>query len=315
MHILVTGGCGFIGSHSVRALLAANLRVRILDNFSSGRPSNVPAHPGLEIMEGDIRERNDVVQAMHDITHVLHLAAQISTQASIADPAGSCNINIVGFLNVLDAAVRFGVSRLVYASSAAVYGDSASPADESQPCAPRSPYGLEKLVNDEYAALYRRLHNLSCLGLRYFNVYGPGQAADSPYSGVISKFLHAAANEQMLTIYGDGAQTRDFVYVGDIAEVNRRALLSRSTGVCNVGTGVSCSLRELIATISIAHGIQPWVRQEAARPGDILHSGTRVDQLRRALGFVPRTDLLSGVRKISAWPNSGSIGSGSTSPL
>ncbi len=222
MFVLVTGGAGFIGSHTVEALLEKGARVRVLDNLSSGNLNNLPLqHPSLEFVKGDVRNQDDVNACIKDITHVLHLAALVSVPLSIEDPMSSHSINIDGYLNILNAARLAGVKRVVHASSAAVYGIPASlPLTETSDTKPLSPYGLEKLVMDQYAALYKELYNVSTMGLRYFNVYGPRQNPDSPYSGVISKFASLASQGQGFTLFGDGLQTRDFISVKEVASVN-----------------------------------------------------------------------------------------------
>jgi UDP-glucose 4-epimerase len=299
MHVLVTGGCGFIGSHSVDALLRKGAQVRVLDDFSNGDLGNLPAHPNLEVLEGDIRDRATVVHAMWGVTHVLHLAAQVSVRGSVANPGYSCAINVNGFLNVLDAAVLEGVQRFVYASSAAVYGNSmVAPVYESQTCAPINPYGLEKLINEQYAALYRRMHKLPCLGLRYFNVYGPRQTFDSRFSGVVSRFLAAAREGGQVEVHGDGQQSRDFVYVEDVAEVNRLALSSDAEGLCNVATGQSTAINDLIRAIAKQVGTPFSTMLHPSREGDARFSGAHVDHLRRTLGFAPSTRLAEGLRQM-----------------
>lgn len=225
MRVLVTGGGGFIGSHTVDALLAAGDEVSVLDDFSSGQRANLAPHAKLRIIAGDIRDPAAVQQAMTGITHVMHLAAQVFVPASIAEPVHSASINVTGFLNVLDAARRVQVKRFVYASSAAVYGiPERLPVDEASLVMPLSPYGLEKAINDRYGALFKDLYGISTLGLRYFNVYGPRQDPRSAYSGVISKFADCARANQPVTVFGDGLQTRDFIYVGDVACANVAAL-------------------------------------------------------------------------------------------
>jgi len=299
MHALITGGAGFIGSHTARLLLAHGHQVTVLDNLSSGRRENLPQHPLLRLVVGDIADPAAVADAIEGADRVLHLAAQVSVAASVEDPIRSCRDNLLGFITVLDAARRTGVRRFVYASSAAVYGQPAElPLSETSPTAPASPYGLEKLVNDQYAALYRELHGLSSLGMRYFNVYGPGQDPKSPYSGVISVFVDRLGNEQPLTVHGDGLQTRDFVYVGDVAAANLAALNGTAQGVLNVGTGSSCTLLELIATLGRITGTAPQLSHAPAREGDIRHSAMSTARLGQALGMVPSTPLERGLRAL-----------------
>ncbi|MPZ42646.1 MAG: NAD-dependent epimerase/dehydratase family protein [Betaproteobacteria bacterium] len=301
MHVLVTGGAGFIGSHSVEALLAEGARVTVLDNLSTGKRANVPEHERVEWIEGDIRDAATVRRALEGATHVLHLAAQVSVRASLEDPAHSASHNIAGFLNVAEAARSAGRVRLVYASSAAVYGAPETlPLDEGAPCRPTSPYGLEKSIDDQYAALYRNLYGVSLLGMRYFNVYGPRQDPASPYAGVISRFAACIGADSPLTVFGDGRQTRDFVYVGDVARANVAALKSSYDGVLNVGTGTSVSLLQLIEALGRCAGRTPQVRFDPPVPGDIRDSAMRPEQMRKILGFVPATVLVDGLRQLLA---------------
>ena len=300
MRILVTGGGGFIGSHTVERLLRDQFAVRVMDNFSSGRPENLPRHAALEVQIGDIRCIEDVERAMRGVTHVIHLAAQVSVQESIDRPVNSCSHNVRGFVNVIEAARRAGVQRMVYASSAAVYGDPQElPLRETSPAKPLSPYGLEKMINDQYAGMYRDLYGLSCLGLRYFNVYGARQDPSSPYAGVISKFIESIQAGKALTVFGDGRQTRDFVYVGDIAEANHRALLgSAAQGVVNVATGSSVTLLDVIDALSQCVARTLEVRHMPPRTGDIVRSATHIDRLREMLAYNPATTLREGLRSL-----------------
>lgn len=299
MHVLVTGGAGFIGSHTVEHLLAQSARVRVLDNFSSGRRENLPAHAALEVIEGDVREPAAVEGALRGVTHVLHLAAQVSVAASVERPVDSAATNVTGFLNVLDGARRAGVGRVVHASSAAVYGLPARvPLAETAPSLPISPYGLEKSIDDQYAALYAGLYEMSTLGLRYFNVYGPRQDPRSPYSGVISIFCDRLRAGRTLTVHGDGQQTRDFIYVADVALANARALATQHTGTCNVATGRSVSLLTLIAALAAAAGVTAQVEHGAERAGDIRHSSADNARLRMDLGLTTFVPLGEGLVRL-----------------
>lgn len=301
MHALVTGGAGFIGSHSVEVLLGAGMKVTVFDNFSTGKRGNLPAHPQLRVIEGDIRDGRAVAAAMQGITHVLHLAAQIFVRVSIAEPLESCGHNITGFVTVLDAARRAGVRRVVYASSAAVYGMPAElPLTEQSATGPLSPYGLEKLINDQYAGLFADLYGQNVMGLRYFNVYGPRQDPSSPYAGVISLFADRLRRGAPLTVFGDGGQTRDFVYVKDIARCNALALQSDAHGFCNVGTGRSVTLLTLIETLAAGSASKPQINFEAAVKGDIRESAMLPDRLRQAIGYVPDTPLADGLAALLA---------------
>lgn len=299
MKVLVTGGAGFIGSHSVEALLAAGADVTVLDNLSAGRLENLPADPRISLVVGDIRDAATVRTAMRGVTHVLHLAAQVSVRASIDQPVESSSHNVAGFLTVADEARRAGAARVVYASSAAVYGVPARlPLDEDSPCAPISPYGMEKLIDDQYAGLFATLYGQSLLGLRYFNVYGPRQDPASPYAGVISRFSDRLKADAALTVFGDGLQSRDFVYVKDVARANVAALASDHRGVLNVGTGASVSLLQLIESLARCARRSPRVEHAAPAPGDIRDSAMSPAAMRRVLGFVPATTLAEGLASL-----------------
>ena len=299
MHVLVTGGAGFIGSHTVDRLLESGARVRVLDNFSSSRKENLPPHPLLEVLPGDIRDRDMVARAMTGVSHVLHLAAQVSVAASVEDPLASAETNISGFLNVLDMARRQGVRRFVYASSEAVYGMPARlRLSEEDPPLPISPYGLEKAVNDQYAHLYREIYGLSCLGQRYFNVYGPRQDPSSPYSGVISIFVRRLRQGAVITVHGDGLQTRDFIYVGDVADANVLALHADQGGVCNVATGREVTLLQMLEDLAAVAGARPRVDFGPARAGDIRHSAADNHRLVKDIGLGRFTSLREGLAKL-----------------
>jgi UDP-glucose 4-epimerase len=299
VHVLVTGGAGFIGSHTVEALIEEGAQIRVLDDFSSGRESNLPLDRQLSVVKGDIRDADLVRESMEGITHVLHLAAQVSVQLSVDDPLASASVNVGGFLTVLDAARIAGVQRFVYASSAAVYGvPQELPLEESSSVRPVSPYGLDKLVNEQYADLYRRLYGVPCLGLRYFNVYGTRQDPASPYSGVISIFLERITSGAEVSVFGDGEQSRDFVYVKDIAQANTNALRSDNTGVVNVASGRSVTLLELIAGMEAACGKTALVAHVDKRPGDIRHSHGSAERMQKWLGPLQLTPLELGLRKL-----------------
>lgn len=301
--VLVVGGAGFIGSHTVEALLAQGYRVRVLDDLSSGKVENLPPrHPQLELIVGDVRDGDTVQRAMHGIKGCIHLAAQVSAARSVEDPHGSAQRNIVGFINTIEAVRAERVPRLVYASSAAVYGESQNlPLDEDEPLRPTNPYGLEKQVDELYAGLYARLHGLNSIGLRYFNVYGPRQDPSSPYSGVISRFMQNLSAGQALTVFGDGHQTRDFIYVGDVAQANVRALAADSRGVCNVATGQRIDLLRLVEILDDCLGRGAELRFEPARAGDIRHSCGSNARLRQQLAFTPQQSIEQGLAELAAY--------------
>ncbi len=301
MRFLVTGGAGFIGSHLVEALLHGGHRVRVLDDFSTGKYENLDfPRPGaaLEIIEGDIRDSGVVRHAMRDVDGAFHEAALVSVPRSIEEPELSLAINAGGTLNVFEAARRTGVRRVVCASSAAVYGDSDRlPLAESTPLRPTSPYGLDKLYLEHLGALYASLHGLEAVALRYFNVFGPRQDPTSPYSGVISIFVDRLRRGEAPTIYGDGEQTRDFVYVGDVVRANLAAMggLTRGFQALNVGAGRRVSLNALLSELAAVLGVTARATHAAARPGDIRDSQADIANIRAALGYTPRWSLREGL--------------------
>ena len=296
MKVLVTGGAGFIGSHSVEALLASDAEVIVYDNFSTGKRENLPQDSRLTVIEGDIRDEAAMRQAVAGMSHILHLAASVSVGVSVANPTTSAGHNITGFLNMLDAARRAGVTRVVYASSAAVYGmPKTLPLTEESSVAPVSPYGLEKSVNDQYAKMFGNLYGVRSLGMRYFNVYGPRQDAASPYAGVISKFTHRMSRDEPVHVFGDGRQTRDFIFVEDVANYNVRALRRDCDGVCNVGSGISVTLLQLIDELAKCYGKKADVKFDPAVAGDIRHSAMTPGRLHRELGAVRATELAAGL--------------------
>ena len=298
--VLVTGGAGFIGSHTVDLLLAENIPVRVLDNLSSGHRSNLPdSHPLLEFVEGDITDRDTVKEVMQGVSHCLHLAAQVSVEASIEDPVNSAMQNIIGFVNIQDTAQNEGIERLVFASSAAIYGEpNEIPLPEDTQKLQLSPYGLEKQVNEEYADLYRRVSGFSSLGLRFFNVYGPRQDPKSPYAGVIALFVDRVSQGKSLSIYGDGQQTRDFIYVKDVARAIVAALTCQFSGACNIATGRQITLLELIEVLSAITGNQCEVSFESARDGDIRHSLANIERMHQELGISAQTTIEQGLTQL-----------------
>ncbi len=302
---LVSGGAGFIGSHLVEALVERGDEVRVLDNFSTGRPENLVAvTQRIELIEGDVRDEDVVRAAMRDVEQVFHLAALVSVPLSVEDPITTHAVNVDGTLNILVAAREAGVRSLVYASSSAVYGDLPDlPKVETLPVAPTSPYGLSKQICEQYARLFARLYGLRTVGLRYFNVYGPRQDPGSPYSGVISIFVDHLLASIPPTIYGDGRQTRDFVYVTDVV---RASLLAADTPaaagqVFNISTNrphTILDLWEMLQTLTGTH-LSPCFAAE--RPGDICHSYASYELARRVLGFEPQIGLMDGLRRTVAW--------------
>jgi UDP-glucose 4-epimerase len=298
--VLITGGAGFIGSHTADRLLAKNIAVRVLDDLSSGRRDNLPvAHSQLEFIEGDVRNADTVSAAMRGISHCLHLAAQVSATRSLHDPRASAERNVLGFLTVLEAAREARVQRFVYASSAAVYGEpTVLPLTEDVTLKPLSPYGLEKLINEHYGDLYHRLHDFSLMGLRYFNVFGPRQDRKSPYAGVIALFAEQIRSGDTLQVFGDGYQTRDFIFVDDVARANVAALVTQATEVCNVATGRSVTLLDLINDLSSLSGMHPDIRFLPPREGDIQRSAADPTRMHELLGIKAQIGLVDGLKAL-----------------
>lgn len=301
MRILVTGGAGFIGSHLVDRLLTAGHSVRVLDNLSSGKRENLPKAGDIDIVVGDVRAVADVSRAIDGIDAVFHLAAVASVQASVEDPAGTHGSNFLGTLNLLEAARRQSVRRFVYASSAAVYGNTEElPVSERTPVCPLSPYAADKLAGEHYLWFYARKYRLAATAFRFFNVYGPRQDPSSPYSGVISIFAESVRTGRAATIFGDGTQTRDFVYVADLAEILYRSLGNRKIDgqVLNVGRGMECSLLEILAELERLSGRSIERRYESPRIGDIRRSCADISRLVELLGYRPETPIDVGLSRL-----------------
>lgn len=298
--ILVTGGAGFIGSNLVDALVARGYSVRVLDNLSTGKRSNLPTGASVEFVEGDVADAQLVRRAVQGCGAVVHLAAVASVQASVDDPVGTHQSNFVGTLNLCEAMREAGVRRVVFASSAAVYGNNGEgqAIDEDVPKAPLTPYAADKLASEHYLDFYRRQHGLDPVVFRFFNIYGPRQDPSSPYSGVISIFTERAQQGLPIAVFGDGEQTRDFLYVGDLVEILLQALENSvaEAGAVNVGLNRATSLNELLAAIGEVVGALPPVSYGQARGGDIRHS--RADNTRLLQRFrlpEPATDMRTGL--------------------
>jgi UDP-glucose 4-epimerase len=303
-HVLVTGGAGFIGSHTVDLLLQEGFRVTVLDNLATGKLAHLPlTDPHLEFIQADIVDFPALSALVKNCDGVLHLAALSSVPQSIEDPVRSLKVNTLGFLQVLEA-IREAERpvRLVYASSAAVYGGQGElPARDDVPLGKEflSPYALEKVTNEHYAALYTRLFGLKSLGLRYFNVYGLRQDPASPYSGVISKFIENYQRDLPLTLWGDGTQSRDFIYVEDVARANWLALQSHHAGILNIATGKMETLTQLIRYIEMAGKKPASINYVPSRVGDIYQSYGSIKQAQQQLGFSHRIDLQQGIKRLT----------------
>lgn len=295
--VLVTGGAGFIGSHLAAALLARGDRVRVLDNFSSGLRTQLPAD--IELIEGDVQDPIAVKKAVAGIETIFHQAAFISVPESIENPAACWASNIDGTLALLAAAQQASCRGVVLASSAAVYGDSqALPLAEDAPAKCLSPYAASKYFNETLAQLYTLTYNLPVTALRYFNVYGPRQSPNSAYAAAVPKFIAALAAGQAPTVFGDGRQGRDFVFVGDVVRANLLAAEANAGGVYNVCTGQETTLLDLLAGLYPLFPNAPQAVHAAPRLGDVPRSLGDPRAAEAALGFHAQTSLADGLRQI-----------------
>jgi nucleoside-diphosphate-sugar epimerase len=303
--VLVTGGAGFVGSHLVQALLARGDEVVVFDNFSSGKRENLAGLP-VTVMEGDVADLTAVTQAAADCGLIFHQAALVSVPQSIAEPERNHHSNVTGTFNVFEAARRAGVQRVVYASSAAVYGDEPSlPKHEESAIAPLSPYAAAKYMAEVYAGAFAHAYPaMTFVGLRYMNVFGPRQDPGSPYSGVLSIFCRAALAGQTVTIHGDGRQTRDFVFVRDVVQANLLAgavAMTGSTAVFNIGRGQQTSLNQLVNLLAELVGRPLPLVYGPERHGDIRHSVADISRARAILNYQPEVSLREGVATTLRW--------------
>jgi UDP-glucose 4-epimerase len=300
---LVTGGAGFIGSHLCEALLRDGHAVRVLDDLSTGKRENLP--PGVELIEGDIADRAAVEASVAGVDGCFHLAAIASVVRGIEDWLGTHRANLTGTITVFDAIrrERTGIP-VVYASSAAVYGDCPTmPITEDAPKRPLSAYGADKYACELHALVASHVHRVPTVGLRFFNVYGPRQDPSSPYSGVISIFCDRLRRGAPIDIFGDGQQTRDFIYVGDVVATLRAAMARRPDGapVINVCTGTAISVLDVANTIAALRGVTATIRHAPARAGEIRESVGVPTLARDLLGMGPPLALRDGLRRVLDW--------------
>ncbi|MFV0400690.1 MAG: SDR family oxidoreductase [Oscillospiraceae bacterium] len=306
--VLVTGSAGFIGSNLVEALLEQGVEVTGLDNFSGGLRENVEEFAGNSLyhfIEGDICDMDTCLRASDGADYILHQAALGSVPRSMREPLLYVKNNVEGTSNIFDAARQNGVKRVVYASSSSVYGDSQElPKREDKTGNPLSPYALSKAVNEQYAALYGRLYGLSCIGLRYFNVFGPRQNPDSPYAALIPLIFKHLESGQAMKIFGDGEQSRDFTYIGNVIQANIRACLAGEDAggsAYNIAYGERYTVNEVYAIIADAVGSSQKPEYAQPRAGDILHSLADTSRAREMLGYLPRWDFKAGIAEALAW--------------
>jgi nucleoside-diphosphate-sugar epimerase len=304
-HYLVTGGAGFIGSHLAEELVRRGERVRVVDSLITGKRHNLSHLPQVEFLHGDLADATIARRAVDGVDYVLHQAAIPSVPRSIEDPVTSNRANIDATLTLLVEARDAKVKRVVYAGSSSAYGNSpAMPKVETMPTAPLSPYGLQKLVAEQYCQLFTALYGLETVTTRYFNVFGPRQDPSSPYSGVISLFISALCAGRRPKIYGDGEHTRDFTYVANVVDGVLRACHTPGIAgeVINVATGGRVSLNHLFRSVGAltgADGIEPV--HEAARVGDVKDSQADIGKARRLLGYEPGVSFEEGLARTVAW--------------
>ena len=309
--VAVTGGAGFIGSHTVDRLVEEGCRVVVLDDFSTGKRANLARWADddrVQVVAVDIA--NGIFAPLADlgpVDRIIHYAAQVAVTHSIENPLTDIRINYAGTVQVLEYARYHQVKKVVFASSAAVYGDvDELPVKERQDCNPVSPYGIDKLGSEKFLYYYSAVHQVPCTAFRFFNVYGPRQDPSSPYSGVISIFANRAFAGTPVTIFGDGEQTRDFVYVGDVARTVVRACLSERGDrvVANIGTGREISINELARTIVDLSAAGSEINHVDARPGEILKSVADASRAAELFGdgeSVGKVELADGLRETLAW--------------
>ena len=312
---LVTGGAGFVGSHLVEALLARGDKVRVLDNLSTGKKTNLePVLDRIEFHQASVIDRSALAELVHGVDTIYHLAAEPSVQRSVEDPVSCHEVCATGTLNVLDAARRAGVRRLIYAASSSAYGDAPGAVrTEEDPLTPLSPYAAAKLAGEMYCICSTAVYGLETVRLRFFNIFGPRQDAASPYSGVIALFVAAMTQGRQPTIYGDGMQSRDFVFVSDAVQALLKAAQSPNAlgRVYNIGHGSRISVLDLVRNLNELLGTSIEPVHGPARPGDIRHSQADITRARRELGYEPAVPFIEGLRRTLDWYRSGVCPSGS----
>ena len=301
---LVTGGAGFIGSHLVTTLVERGERVRVLDDFSTGKRANLePVLGRIELIEGSCADWATAERAVAGADYVLHQAAIPSVPRSLADPVGSDRVNCGGVVTMLEAARRAGVRRFVFAASSSAYGDTPTlPKQEEMTPSPLSPYAVQKLAGEHYCRVFHTAHGMPTVALRYFNVFGPRQDPKSEYAAVVPRFATAALKGEPVTIFGDGGQSRDFTPVKSAVQANLLACESeRAVGhVMNVARGERLTLLELVGRIGELVGRKVEVRHEPPRPGDVRHSLADISRARELLGYEPG-DLQAALAEVVDW--------------
>lgn len=296
--VVVTGGAGFIGSHIVEYWTKQNANVHVLDNLSSGYRKNLDNF-GVTFHEGSITDKELVFKVLEHADYIHHLAAMVSVPESVADPYGCVEINVKGLINVLEAAVKHNVKKVIHSSSAAIYGENpATPKTVDMRPMPKSPYGITKLDGEFYLDSYNQNYGLGAVSLRYFNVFGPRQDPNSQYAAAIPIFIQKALKNEPIIIYGDGEQTRDFIFVKDVVQANILAATSEiKNGVFNVGNEKSITINELARLVISETESGSKIIFEKERAGDIKHSLSSISSTRELLSFNPEHDLIDGLKE------------------
>jgi UDP-glucose 4-epimerase len=299
---LVTGGSGFIGSNIVKLLRSEGHEVVVLDNLSSGYRTNLDPFPEVQLVEGDVRDAALMNRLAKDVEVIFHLAASVGNTRSIENPIDDSEINVIGTLRILEAARHGGVRKVVFSSSAGIFGELKTlPIREDHPVEPDSPYGAGKLGAEKHCLAYAKLYPLECICLRYFNVYGVNQRYDA-YGNVIPIFAHRMFHGKSVAIFGDGEQTRDFVNVRDVAMANYLAGTNRGvSGAFNIASATRVTINRLVELMAEASGLEPKVEHGPPRPGDVRHSLADVSAANKAFGFAPSVTLEVGLKEYMDW--------------
>jgi UDP-glucose 4-epimerase len=305
MNYIVTGGAGFIGSHIVEELVDQRHEVVILDNFFSGKKENIQQFlkkKNVTFVKGSITDMPLLKKVFEGADGIFHEGAIASVPRSVADPVETNDVNLSGTLNVLVAARDCGVEKVIFASSAAVYGDNPLlPKHESMTPDLLSPYAVSKIAGEHYCSVFTRLFGVQCTSLRYFNVFGPRQDPASPYSGVITKFIASSFAHRPMVIYGDGLQTRDFVYVKDVVQANVRAMEKHAPGVYNIACGRRINLLELAAMIAEITGISVPILFDPPAKGDVRDSVANITLAKKSIGYAPHWSVQKGLEETITW--------------
>ncbi len=296
--ITITGGAGFIGSHLCKYWISRNFQVTVIDNLRSGFEKNLSGLNNVTLIKESITSRAEVFKAINGSKYVFNMAAMISVPESMTNPFECVNINVNGLINILDAAKEYGVEKVIHSSSAAIYGeDPELPKTTSMKPNPKSPYGITKLDGEYYLNMYSDFYGLKTTSLRYFNVFGPGQDPKSQYAAAIPIFVYKALNNEDITIYGDGEQTRDFVFVEDVVQANVLAAESSiKKGVYNVANGKTITIKQLAQLIIEYTNSKSKILFAPERAGDIKHSLASIDNTVADLGFAPKCNLEDGLK-------------------